>query len=77
MNATAVPKIGETYRSGVDPELDLWIEEVAVEEDGFFLVEACHPDDKDDMAALSGIELDPDEWQQCIEDRALILAPQN
>lgn len=73
MNATAIPKIGELYRSGADPDLDLWIEDVTDVEDGFFLVAACHPDDKNDITALSGIELDPDEWQQCIQVRALIL----
>lgn len=68
MQAAQLPEVGKIYRSLVDPDLILKISSVDVVSEAdneghpaVFFVEACRPEDWDDMQAM-GYEFHEDEW---------------
>lgn len=69
-----MPAPGQTYTSPVTRDLSILIHSVSnPEPDGFYLVEFCHPDDRDDMSAPLH-EVTNDEWAELYETHRLTLA---
>lgn len=62
-----LPQIGQTYVSGTDPGLIVYVVDVNVFESGEntnagFFVEACDPAYKDDTTNAYGYDFDADNW---------------
>ncbi|MCK9991406.1 MAG: hypothetical protein RugAbin2_02420 [Rugosibacter sp.] len=67
------PIAGTLYRSAINSDHDLIIEDVIADNEapGFYLVHACHPSAKDNPQSLDRSEHDPEEWEALITSAKL------
>lgn len=65
------PTPGQTYTSATNPDIAFYIEETHTsDDDGFYLVETCHPSAIGDMSAM-GHEFTCDEWAAMVAEHGL------